>query len=116
MIYIPCFLAGFAFGMPWILVPAIEIDWYGHKHFSSIHGVMMLAAIMGVLALFNLLSLQTKDDSSINPYFLMWWILGGLNAGGFLFGICARFQASCSLCGPRERDRSSAREISIQVH
>merc|ERR1712054_484536 len=86
-IFLPCFLSGFAFGMPWILVPAIEIDWYGHKYFSSIHGVMMLAAVTGVLLFFNALSIWTDDDSNRNPYLLTWFVLAALNACGLLGGL-----------------------------
>jgi len=89
-IYVPCFLAGFAFGMPWILVPAIEIDWYGHKNFSSIHGVMMLAAVVGVLAVFNALSILTKNEEDHDPHLLTWSVLAVLSACGFLGGIVAR--------------------------
>ena len=32
-----------------MLVPAIEMEWYGHENFGSIHGVMMLAADFGVI-------------------------------------------------------------------
>lgn len=40
-------LCGFSFGPPWMLVPALEMEWYGEKHFGRIHGVMMLAAVIG---------------------------------------------------------------------
>jgi len=42
-------VGGFCFGTPWMLVPAIEMEWYGHENFGSIHGVMMLAADFGVI-------------------------------------------------------------------
>merc|ERR1712228_914376 len=41
-------LCGFAFGSPWMLVPTMEMEWYGDKYFGRIHGIMMLAAGLGV--------------------------------------------------------------------
>lgn len=43
-------LCALAFGSPWILVPAVEMEWYGDAHFGRIHGVMMLASVSGVAA------------------------------------------------------------------
>ena len=38
------FVVGAAFGSFWVLVPAIEREWYGKRDFGRIHGVMMVAA------------------------------------------------------------------------
>merc|ERR1712113_328485 len=50
-------LSGFAFGTPWMLVPALEMEWYGSANFGRIHGVMMLAAGFG-LALLRIVPLR----------------------------------------------------------
>merc|ERR1712137_148408 len=41
-------LCGFGFGSPWMLVPAIEMEWYGNGHFGRIHGFMMLSGTVGM--------------------------------------------------------------------
>lgn len=95
LIYLPCFLSGFAFGMPWILVPAIEIDWYGHKHFSQIHGIMMLGAVVGTLLFFDAISTITEDRTGRNPYQLTWTVLAGFCVCGLLGDVLLRMRGSC---------------------
>merc|ERR1711871_1040107 len=46
---IAVFFGGCAFGAPWMLIPAIEMQWYKQAHFGAIHGVMMLSGIVGLL-------------------------------------------------------------------
>ena len=43
------FIGGFAFGAPWMMVPAIEMHWYGQAKFGTIHGVMMFATAVGLI-------------------------------------------------------------------
>jgi len=43
------FIGGFAFGAPWMMVPAIEMHWYGQAKFGKIHGIMMFATWFGLI-------------------------------------------------------------------
>jgi MFS family permease len=46
---IAVFLGGFSFGAPWMMVPAIEMHWYGQAKFGAIHGIMMFATTVGLI-------------------------------------------------------------------
>jgi hypothetical protein len=49
MTAIGVFLGGFSFGAPWMMVPAIEMHWYGQAKFGAIHGLMMFATTVGLI-------------------------------------------------------------------
>mmetsp|Transcript_82801 Transcript_82801/g.182017 ORF Transcript_82801/g.182017 Transcript_82801/m.182017 type:complete len:583 (-) Transcript_82801:174-1922(-) len=44
MVHLGLFLTSASFGSYWVLVPAIEAEWFGHANFGKIHGFLLFVA------------------------------------------------------------------------
>lgn len=51
-VYIGILLTAAAFGSYWVLVPAIESEWFGRLHFGKIHGFLLFVAGDGGVVVF----------------------------------------------------------------
>eukprot|EP00747_Dinoflagellata_sp_TGD_P097590 gnl/TRDRNA2_/TRDRNA2_167179_c0_seq1.p1 gnl/TRDRNA2_/TRDRNA2_167179_c0~~gnl/TRDRNA2_/TRDRNA2_167179_c0_seq1.p1 ORF type:complete len:535 (-),score=70.02 gnl/TRDRNA2_/TRDRNA2_167179_c0_seq1:177-1781(-) len=57
LIYTGILLTATAFGSYWVLVPAIESEWFGRGHFGKIHGFLLaMSGDLGVLAIYKVLT------------------------------------------------------------
>jgi len=123
-IYVGIFLTAAAFGSYWVLVPAVEAEWFGRLHFGKIHGLMLfLAGDGGVVALYK--GLASFAESTRGPcdassrvagcFELKWLVCLALSGIAMLAAVAIRFQRGRVHCRESPRPHPSSMTTSLRT-
>merc|ERR1712190_444158 len=64
--YLGIFFTSFAFGSYWVLIPAVEAEWFGRLDFGKIHGLLVtIAGNVGVIGLY--MGVAFYMESTLGP-------------------------------------------------